>query len=136
MLKLLNGLICFFRDVGNDLVEAIRWFFSPHAWRVVIIVLVNLGMLASIAYVAIHNYDYSREVFARCPGNKNLVFISEFFAFTFFALFSLAAVGEVLNWVDEKRQGQKPGKITGMLIYSTLATACGTLALTLILRCS
>lgn len=133
---MLKSVLTFFRDVGNDLVETARWVFSPHAWRVLAIVLLNLGMLASLGYVAIHNYDYSREVFARCPGNKNLVFISEFFAFTFFALFSLAAVGEVLNWVDEKRKGLKTGKLTSMLIYSTLATGCGTLALSLILSCS
>lgn len=133
---MLKSVLTFFRDIGNDLVETARWFFSPHAWRVVAIVLVNLGILASLGYVAIHNYDYSREVFARCPGNKNLVFISEFFAFTFFALFSLAAVGEVLNWVDEKRKGQHAGKLTPMLIYSTLATGCGALALSLILTCS
>lgn len=136
MLNLLKALFLFFRDVGNDLMEAVRWFFSPHAWRLVIVVVINLGMLASLAYVAIHNYDYSREVFARCPGNKNLVFISEFFAFTFFALFSLAAVGEVLNWVDQKRSGERPENLSTMLLYSTLATACGATALTLILTCS
>jgi hypothetical protein len=133
---MLKSVALFFRDVANDLVEAARWFFSPHAWRVVAIVVVNLGMLATLGYVAIHNYDYSREVFARCSGNKNLVFITEFFAFTFFALFSLAAVGEVLNWVDNKRKGLPPTKLTALMLYGTLATACGVLALSLILRCS
>jgi hypothetical protein len=126
----------FFRDFGNDLVEAIRWFFSPDAWRIVLVVVANLGILAALGYVAINNYDYSREAFSRCSGNKNLIFIGEFFAFTFFALFSLAAVGEVLNWVDAKRRRERPEKITAMLIYVTLATGCGTLALTLLVRCS
>ncbi|MBK8523736.1 MAG: hypothetical protein IPL58_06200 [Betaproteobacteria bacterium] len=133
---MLKATLQFFRDFGNDLVEAIRWFFSPDAWRIVLIVVANLGILAALGYVAIHNYDYSREAFSRCPGNKNLVFIGEFFAFTFFALFSLAAVGEVLNWVDAKRRSERPEKITALLIYVTLTTGCGALALTLLIRCS
>jgi hypothetical protein len=126
----------FFRDFGNDLVSAARWFFSPDAWRIVLVVVANLGILGALGYIAIHNYDYSREAFSRCPGNKNLVFISEFFAFTFFALFSLAAVGEVVNWVDAKRRRERPEKMTPLLIYVSLATACGTLALTLLISCS
>ncbi len=133
---MLRATLQFFRDVGHDVVEAARWFFSPDAWRIILIVLANIGMLAALGYVAIHNYDYSREVFARCPASKNLVFMSEFFAFTFFALFSLAAVGEMVNWVDAKRRGETPGRLTAFLVYGTLAAACGTLALLLIIRCS
>lgn len=132
----MKSLLQFILDVGHDLVEAIRWFFSPDAWRIILIVLANIGMLVALGYVAIHNYDYSREVFARCPTSKNLVFISEFFAFTFFALFSLAAVGEMVNWVDTKRRGEQPGRLTVFFIYGTFATVCGTTALMLIIRCS
>ncbi len=133
---MLKSLFQFIGDVVHDLIEAVRWFFSPDAWRIILIVLANIGMLAALAYVAIHNYDYSREVFARCPTNKNLVFISEFFAFTFFALFSLATVGEMVNWVDTKRRGEEPGSLTAFLIYGTLAAGCGTTALILIIRCA
>jgi hypothetical protein len=133
---MLKSIFLFIRDIGNDFVDAIRWFFSPHAWRLALIILFNLGFLAALMYVAIDNYGYSREVFARCPGNKNLVFISEFFSFTFFALFAVITVGEVINWIEEKRSGQKPGNMTAMLVYSTLSAGCGTVALLLILRCS
>lgn len=133
---MLRATLQFFRDIGHDVAEAIRWFFSPDAWRIIAIVLINIGMLAGLGYVAIHNYDYSREVFARCPGNKNLVFISEFFAFTFFALFSLAAVGEMVNWVDAKRRGEKSRPLTAFFVYGTLAAACGMTAMMLIIRCS
>lgn len=133
---MLKSIYLFFRDIGTDFVDAIRWFFSPHAWRLALIILFNLGFLATLMYVAIDNYGYSREVFARCPGNKNLVFISEFFSFTFFALFAVVTVGEVINWIDDKRSGQKPGSMVPMFIYSGLSLACGTAALLLILRCS
>lgn len=124
------------RDVGHDLVETVRWIFSPDAWRILIIVLASIGMLVALGYVAIHNYDYSREVFARCPTNKNLIFIAEFFSFAFFALFSLTAVGEMVNWVDAKRRGEAPGRLTVFFTYSALAIACGTTALALIVRCA
>ncbi|MBI2306172.1 MAG: hypothetical protein HYU78_02605 [Rhodocyclales bacterium] len=133
---MLRATLQFIRDVGHDLVEVVRWFYSPYAWRIIVIVLANIAMLAALGYVAIHNYDYSREVFAHCPTNKNLVFISEFFAFTFFALFSLAAVGEMVNWVDAKRRGEQPGRLTVFFLYGTLAAACGTTALLLIIRCA
>lgn len=132
----MKSLLQFILDVAHDLVEAVRWFFSPDAWRIILIVLANIGMLVALGYVAIHNYDYSREVFARCPTSKNLVFISEFFAFTFFGLFSLAAVGEMVNWVDAKRRGEQPGRLTVFFLYGTLAVACGTTALILLIRCS
>ncbi|MBW7900273.1 MAG: hypothetical protein H3C26_02265 [Rhodocyclaceae bacterium] len=133
---MLRATLQLIRDIGHDLGEAVRWFFSPDAWRIILIVLVNIGMLAALGYVAIDNYGYSREVFARCPTSKNLVFISEFFAFTFFALFSLAAVGEMVNWVDAKRRGEKPGRLTVFFAYGTLAAVCGTTALALLIRCS
>jgi hypothetical protein len=133
---MLKATFEFFRDVGHDVVDAFRWFFSPHAWRLALIVLFNLGFLALLMYAAIDTFGYSRETFARCPGNKNLIFVSEFFAFTFFALFSVATVGEVVNWVDEKRKGLKPPPMTAMMIYSALSLSCGTTALLLILRCS
>lgn len=133
---MLKATFEFFRDVGHDIVDAFRWFFSPHAWRLALIVFFNLGFLALLMYVAIDTFGYSRETFARCPGNKNLIFVSEFFAFTFFALFSVATVGEVVNWVDEKRKGMKPPPMTAMMIYSALSLGCGTTALLLILRCS
>lgn len=133
---MLKATFEFLRDIGHDIVDAFKWFFSPHAWRLALIVLFNLGFLATLMYVAIDRFGYSRETFARCPGNKNLIFVSEFFAFTFFALFAVATVGEVVNWVDEKRQGMKPPPMTAMLTYSALSLACGTVALLLILRCS
>lgn len=126
----------FFRDIWRDVVDAFRWFFSPHAWRVALIVIFNLGFLATLMYVAIDKFGYSSETFARCPGSKNLVFISEFFSFTFFALFAVATVGEVVNWVDEKRNGLQPGSMMPMVIYSALSLACGTTALLLIVSCS
>lgn len=126
----------FLSDVGHDLVETVRWFFSPDAWRIIVIVLAAIGMLTALGYVAIDNYDYSREVFARCPANKNLIFIAEFFSFTFFALFSLAAVGEMVNWVDAKRRGEAPGRLTVFFTYGVLAIACGTTALMLLVGCA
>lgn len=126
----------FLCDIGRDVVDAFLWFFSPHAWRLALIVLLNLGFLAALMYVAIDKFGYSSETFARCPGNKNLVFISEFFSFTFFALFAVATVGEVVNWVDEKRKGFKPGSMTAMFIYSALSMGCGAVALLLLLQCS
>ncbi|MFO1346938.1 MAG: hypothetical protein U1E85_11650 [Rhodocyclaceae bacterium] len=133
---MLKSTFEFFHDIGRDIIDAFKWFFSPHAWRLALIVLFNLAFLATLMYVAIDKFGYSRETFARCPGNKNLVFISEFFAFTFFALFAVATVGEVVNWVDEKRKGMKPPSMTAMMIYSVLSLGCGTVALLLILRCS
>lgn len=133
---MLKATFEFFRDIGHDIVDAFKWFFSPHAWRLALIVVFNLGFLATLMYVAIDRFGYSRETFARCPGNKNLVFISEFFAFTFFALFAVATVGEVVNWVDEKRKNVKAPGMTTMMIYSALSGGCGTVALVLILRCS
>lgn len=126
----------FFRDLGRDIVEAFRWFFSPHAWRVALIVFLNLGFLVTLMYVAIDRFTFTSDTFARCPGNRNLIFISEFFSFTFFALFAVATVGEVVNWVDDKRKGIKPQGMAPMAIYSMLSLACGTIALLLILRCS
>lgn len=133
---MLKATFEFLRDIGHDIVDAFKWFFSPHAWRLALIVLFNLGFLATLMYVAIDRFGYSRETFARCPGNKNLIFVSEFFAFTFFALFAVATVGEVVNWVDEKRQGMKPPPMTAMFTYSALSLSCGTVALLLIVRCS
>jgi len=133
---MLKAIFEFFQDIGHDLAEAIRWFFSPHAWRIILVVFANLCLLALLGYVAIENYGYSTEVFARCPSGKNLVFIGEFFSFAFFALFSLAAVGEVLNWVDAKRRGEPTGTLSAMFAYGTLGAACGTLALVLLVRCS
>jgi hypothetical protein len=133
MLKATFELI---RDMYRDVIDAFKWFFSPHAWRLALIVVFNLGFLAALMYVAIDTFGYSRETFSRCPGNKNLIFISEFFSFTFFGLFAVATVGEVINWVDEKRKGMKPPPMTAMLIYSALSLGCGTAALLLILRCS
>jgi len=133
---MLKATFEFLRDIAHDIVDAFKWFFSPHAWRLALIVLFNLAFLATLMYVAIDKFGYSRETFARCPGSKNLVFVSEFFAFTFFALFSVATVGEVVNWVDEKRKGFKPPPMTAMLIYSAFSGTCGVTALILILRCS
>ncbi len=133
---MLKATFEFFRDIGHDIVDAFRWFFSPHAWRLALIVLFNMAFLATLMYVAVDRFGYARETFARCPGNKNLVFISEFFAFTFFALFAVATVGEVVNWVDEKRKGMTTPSMTAMLVYSALSTGCGSVALLLILRCS
>jgi len=65
-----------------------------------------------------------------------MIFIGEFFSFTFFALFSLATIGEVLNWVDAKRRREPPGTLTAFLIYGTLSSVCGTTALLLLIRCS
>lgn len=128
-------MLKFLGEIWADVVDAVRWFFSPNAWRIVLVVLLNLGILVALAYFAIHNYDYSRTAFSRCPGNKNLLFIAEFFAFTFFALFALATVGEILNWVDEKRSSRRAPKLTALLAYGTLTGLCGVIALTLVIRC-
>jgi len=133
---MLKSTFDFFRDIGRDVIDAFKWFFSPHAWRLALIVFFNLAFLATLMYVAIDKFGYSRETFARCPGNKNLVFISEFFAFTFFALFAVATVGEVVNWVDEKRKGTKPPSMTARPLWLCSAALTVAVALLLILRCS
>lgn len=133
---MLKSTFQFFLDVGRDVVEAFRWFFSPHAWRIVLAVLVNMGVLGTLAYVAITKYDYGREAFSRCYFvNKNLLFISEFFAFSFFALFALATVGEILNWVDEKKNNRRAPSIGSLLGYATVAACCGGIALFLLVSC-
>lgn len=129
-------MLKFFGDIWSDIVDAVRWFFSPHAWRIASVVVLNLGILVALGYFAIQKYDYGREAFSRCPGSKNLIFISEFFAFTFFALFALATVGEILNWVDDKRSGRPTPKLTAMLSYGTLTGLCGAVALVLVVRCA
>jgi succinate dehydrogenase hydrophobic anchor subunit len=126
----------FFRDIGNEMAETVRWFFSPHAWRIVLVVLLNLGILGMLGYLAISKYDYGKQPFARCYFvNKNLLFITEFFAFCFFALFALATVGEILNWVDEKKTSRGTPSIKGLLTYATLSACCGGVALLMIINC-
>ena len=133
---MLRSILQFFRDIGHDMAVAVQWVFSPDSWRIILIVIANLAMLVALGYAAVVNYDYSREVFARCPSTRNIVFISEFFTFTFFCLFSLAGVGEMLNWVDAKRRGDPRRSLGSFLVYGTLAAACGTAALLLIIGCS
>ncbi len=133
---MLKATFEFFRDIAHDIVDAFKWFFSPHAWRLALIVVFYLGFLATLIYVALDKFGYSRETFARCPTSKNLVFIGEFFSFTFFSLFAVATVGELINWVDEKRKRRTPPPMTAMVVYSLLSTACGTVSLALLLRCS
>ena len=133
---MLKSTFEFFHDIGRDIIDAFKWFFSPHAWRLALIVLFNLAFLATLMYVGIDTFGSSCETFAGWSGSKVLVFISGAFAFTFFALFAVATVGEVVNWVDEKRKGMKPPSMTAMMIYSVLSLGCGTVALLLILRCS
>ena len=124
------------RDIGHDLAEAVRWVFSPHAWRIILVVLLNFGILATLAYLAIAKYDYGKEAFARCYFvNKNLLFISEFFAFCFFCFFALATVGEILNWVDEKKHNRRTPSIGSLVTYGTLTAVCGGTALILIVMC-
>lgn len=129
-------MISFFRDIGREFGDAARWLFSPHSWRLALIIGINLAFMALLMYAAISHFAYSRDSFARCPGNRNLLFIAEFFSFTFFALFAAATVGEVINSVDTRRRGLPSGSMTTMLIYSALTAACGTTALLLIMRCS
>lgn len=131
-----NAIARFFHDIGHDLAEAIRWFFSPDAWRIVAIVALSIGILVAVGYVGIESTSYSREAFSRCPTSKNLVFMAEFFSFTFFALFSLAAIGEMINWVDAKRKGEGSGRLTAFFIHGSLAAVCGITALTVLIRCS
>lgn len=133
---MLKATFQFIRDVGHDVAEAFRWFFSPHAWRIVLVVLLNLGILGTLAYLAISKYDYGEQPFRRCYfANKNLLFIIEFFAFCFFALFAVATVGEILNWVDEKKYGRRQPSIRSLLTYAMLSAACGAVALAMIVSC-
>lgn len=129
-------MFAFFRDLAAEIAAAVRWFFSPHAWRIVLVVLPNLLLLSALSYVAIAHYEYGREAFTRCPGNRNLLFMSQFFASIFFALFAVATIGETINWVDEKRSGRPTPSVRGIAIYSTLTAVCGATALFLIMQCS
>lgn len=133
---MLKATAQFFRDIGHDMAEAVRWVFSPHAWRIVLVVLANLGILTALGYLAISKYDYEKQPFARCYFvNKNLLFIIEFFAFCFFALFAMATIGEILNWVDEKKRSRRTPSIRALLLYATLSACCGAVALFMILGC-
>lgn len=123
-------------DLAHDLFEAVRWVFSPDAWRIILVVVASIGIVAALGYVAVTNHAYTREVFARCPGSRNLVFVAEFFTFTFFSLFSLAAVGEMMNWVDAKRRGDGPGSLNAFFAYAAIAVICGGTALGLLIRCA
>lgn len=125
----------FFGEVWDDLCEAIRWLYSPHAWRIVGVVVVNLGLVVALGYLSIAGYGVDRDPFSRCPGNRNLLFVLEFFSFCFFALFALITLGETFNWVDEKKKGLKPG-INALLGYASVTAVFGIIALILIAKCA
>lgn len=124
-----SGLIKELKQQGESLVSAVQ---TREFWIYVAVILALAGMAIGIVYLAIGFDPLTRgqlRMAMSCrTGERQIgIIIVGLFVFGIACVFTL---GEVVNWVEEKRQSRAPGRHASKLSYwRPILHVAGTLSL-------